>query len=110
LKYLLFSRNFKKSVRDWFKGGMTIGVFGDYPIFVLIQQVNCPPDDKARQMLEEGLEIPNPCWARYYLEWAQRLLGEIALKTNPTQEAVHIEKSIVVLKKIKAENELGLTP
>ena len=83
---------------------------GIIPSLSLFKRLTAAPDDKAREMLEEGLEIPNPCWARYYLEWAQRLLGEIALKTNPTQEAVHIEKSIVVLKKIKAENELGLTP
>jgi len=38
----------------------------------------------------------------------QRLLGEIALKTNPDQAAAHFEKSIAVLQEIKAENELAL--
>jgi class 3 adenylate cyclase/tetratricopeptide (TPR) repeat protein len=65
-------------------------------------------DDKARQTLEEGLEMADRCGARYYLGWAQRLLGEIALKANPAQAASHFEKSIAVLQEIKAENELAL--
>ena len=46
---------------------------------------------------------------RYYAGFAQRLLGEIALKTNPAQAATHFERSIAVLQEIKAENELALT-
>jgi len=65
-------------------------------------------DDKARQTLEEGLEIADHCGARYYLGWAQRLLGEIALKANLAQAAAYFEKSIAVLQEIKAENELAL--
>jgi tetratricopeptide (TPR) repeat protein len=65
-------------------------------------------EDKARQTLEELLEIVGRCGARYYLGWAQRLLGEIALKANPAQAVSHFEKSIAVLQKIKAENELAL--
>ena len=65
-------------------------------------------DDKARQTLKELLEIVGRCGARYYLGWTERLLGEISLKTNPTQAVSHFEKSIAVLQKIKAENELGL--
>jgi class 3 adenylate cyclase/tetratricopeptide (TPR) repeat protein len=65
-------------------------------------------DDKARQTLEEGLEIGERCGARYYAGFAQRLLGEIALKTNPAQAASHFEKSIAVLQEIKAENELAV--
>jgi len=65
-------------------------------------------DDKARQTLEEALEMADRCGARYYLGWAQRLLGEIALKANPAQAVSHFEKSIAVLQKIKAENELAL--
>jgi len=65
-------------------------------------------DDKARQSLEEGLEMADRCGARYYLGWAQRLLGEIALKANPAQAASHFEKSMAVLQEIKAENELAL--
>jgi class 3 adenylate cyclase/tetratricopeptide (TPR) repeat protein len=65
-------------------------------------------DSKARQTLEEGLEIAERCGARYYIGWAQRLLGEIALKNNPAQAAFHFEKSMAVLQEIKAENELAL--
>jgi tetratricopeptide (TPR) repeat protein len=65
-------------------------------------------DDKARQTLEEALEIADRCGARYYLGWAQRLLGEIALKADAAQAMSHFEKSIAVLQKIKAENELAL--
>ena len=65
-------------------------------------------DDKARHTLEEGLEIAARCGARYYLGFAHRLLGEIVLKTNPTQAASHFEKSIAVLQEIKAENELAV--
>jgi len=65
-------------------------------------------DNKARQSLEEGLEMADHCGARYYLGWAHRLLGEIVLKANPDQAASHFEKSIAVLQEIKAENELAL--
>ena len=65
-------------------------------------------DDKARQTLEEALEIADRCGARYYLGWAQRLLGEIALKANPAQAMSHFEKSITIFREIKAENELAM--
>ncbi|GAG55024.1 unnamed protein product, partial [marine sediment metagenome] len=65
-------------------------------------------DEKARQTLEEGLEMAERCGARYYIGFAQRLLGEIALKTNPTQAAPHFKKSISILREIKAENELAM--
>jgi tetratricopeptide (TPR) repeat protein len=65
-------------------------------------------DDKARQTLEEGLEMAECCGARYYVGFAQRLLGEIALKINPAHAVPHFKKSFAVLRKIKAENELAL--
>ena len=65
-------------------------------------------DDKARQTLEEALKIADRCGARYYLGWAQRLLGEIALKNNPDQAAPYFEKSIAIFREIKAENELAM--
>jgi tetratricopeptide (TPR) repeat protein len=64
--------------------------------------------DKARQTLEECLEISDRCGARYYGAWAQRLLGEMASETRPAQAQEHFEKSIAVLQAIKAENELAL--
>ena len=65
-------------------------------------------DEKAKHTLEEELKITERCGARYYVGFARRLLGEIALKTNEAQAALHFEKSIAVLQKIKAENELAL--
>ena len=65
-------------------------------------------DEKAMQTLEKGLKIAERCGARYYIGFAQRLLGEIALKTNPAQAAPYFEKSIAVFREIKAENELAL--
>jgi class 3 adenylate cyclase/tetratricopeptide (TPR) repeat protein len=65
-------------------------------------------DDKARQTLEEGLEIAEQCGAVYYVGWSHRFLGEIALKVDPARAASHFEKSIAVLQKINAENDLAL--
>jgi len=64
--------------------------------------------DKARQTLEKALAIADRCGARYYSAFAQRILGEIALKIKSSQGAPHFEKSIVVLRELKAENELAL--
>jgi tetratricopeptide (TPR) repeat protein len=48
------------------------------------------------------------CGTRYYAGFAQRLLGEITLKTKPAQAVPHFEKSIAIFLEIKAENELAL--
>jgi tetratricopeptide (TPR) repeat protein len=69
--------------------------------------------DKARQTLEELLEIAAQCGMRFHIGSAHRLLGEIALTTNPAQReeplaAPHFERSIAILQQIKAENELAL--
>jgi tetratricopeptide (TPR) repeat protein len=65
-------------------------------------------DNKARLTLEKGLEIAERCGTRYYAGFAQRLLGEITLKTNPAQAVPYFEKSIAIFREIKAENELAL--
>ena len=64
--------------------------------------------DKARQTLEEALDLAERCGYRYYIGMAQRLLGEIAIETNPAQAAHHFEKSISVFREIKAEDELAM--
>ncbi len=69
--------------------------------------------EKARQTLEEFLEVAERCGARYYLGSSHRLLGQISMKTNPAQiekplASPHFEKSIAILRDIKAENELAL--
>jgi tetratricopeptide (TPR) repeat protein len=65
-------------------------------------------DDKARQTLEEGLEMAERYGVRYELGFAHRLLGEISLKNNSAQAAPHFEKSIAIFQEIKAENELAM--
>ena len=65
-------------------------------------------NDNARQTIEKGLELLERCGARYYLGFALRLLGEVTLKTDLTQATTHFEKSIAILREIKAENELAL--
>jgi class 3 adenylate cyclase/tetratricopeptide (TPR) repeat protein len=65
-------------------------------------------DDKARQTLEKGLEMAERYGQRHYVGFTRRLLGEIALKTNPTQAAPHFEISIAIFREIRAENELAL--
>jgi class 3 adenylate cyclase/tetratricopeptide (TPR) repeat protein len=65
-------------------------------------------ESKARQTLEEGLVIANRCGARFYIAFANRLLGEISLRTEPLQAAIHFERCMAILEEIKAENELAL--
>jgi tetratricopeptide (TPR) repeat protein len=66
-------------------------------------------DEQAKQTLEEGLEMAERCGFRYYTGFAQHLLGEIILKTNPTQATSHFEKSITIFQEIKAENNLAMS-
>ena len=64
--------------------------------------------EKARQTALQGIEVAERCGAKYFLGWAHRLLGEIALKTDPDEAAPHFEKAIDIFREIKAENELAL--
>ncbi len=69
--------------------------------------------DKATQTLQAGLELADSTGYKLCIGWAHRLLGEIALKTNPAQvgeplAVPHFEKSIDLLREIKAENHLAL--
>jgi class 3 adenylate cyclase/tetratricopeptide (TPR) repeat protein len=65
-------------------------------------------DGKAMRALEDCLEMAARYATRYYLGSAHRLMGEITLKNNSSQAGRHFEKSIDVLREIKAENELAL--
>ena len=62
--------------------------------------------DKARQMLEECLELAERCGMKSYIGIAHRLLAEIALKTDPAQAEPHFERAIAILREIKNESEL----
>jgi tetratricopeptide (TPR) repeat protein len=65
-------------------------------------------DEKAKQTLEEGLEMAEQYGVRYEIGFAHRLLGEITLKTSPAQATAHFEKSIAIFQEVKAENELAM--
>ena len=69
--------------------------------------------DHATQTLEEHLAIAERNGMKFHIGSAHRLLGEIALCTNPAQiegplAASHFEQSIAILRQIHAENELAL--
>jgi tetratricopeptide (TPR) repeat protein len=63
---------------------------------------------KGRETAEEAAELADRCGAKWFLGFAHRVLGEVALKTNPNEAAPHIEKAIQIAQEIKAENELAL--
>jgi tetratricopeptide (TPR) repeat protein len=63
---------------------------------------------KAWQLLQESLEASERHGMRFFMERANRLLGEVALKTDPSQAAGYFEKSMTICQEIKAENELAL--
>ena len=69
--------------------------------------------DNAWHTLTACLDVVEPCGARFYTGSAYRLLGELALESNPAQDreplaAPYFEKSIALLRDINAENELAL--
>ncbi len=69
--------------------------------------------DRAREVLEELLDLDKDWGMRFIRGSAHRILGEIALATNPSQSGPpfavpHFERSIALLGEIKAENELAL--
>jgi tetratricopeptide (TPR) repeat protein len=63
---------------------------------------------KAKHTLEDVLRIAEPCGTRFHIGSACRLLGELALNSNTDEALPHFERSITVLREIKAENELAL--
>jgi len=48
------------------------------------------------------------CGARHLAGWTHRILGEVALETNPAQVVPQFEKSIAIFRETKGENELAL--
>jgi class 3 adenylate cyclase/tetratricopeptide (TPR) repeat protein len=64
--------------------------------------------DKARQTLEESLQLADRHGMQYYVAEAQRLLGEVALETNAKQAKHYFEDSIATSEKLNAENNLAL--
>jgi tetratricopeptide (TPR) repeat protein len=63
---------------------------------------------KATETAEDLLELAEPRGARFFSGCAQRVLGEVALKTEPSEATPVFEKAISIFREIKAENELAL--
>ncbi len=63
---------------------------------------------KAEETLEGLLTLSERCSAKGMEGVAHRLLGEVALETEPSSAAGHFEKGIIIAKEVKAENELAL--
>jgi len=64
--------------------------------------------EAARQTAEKVIQSASVGGARPWIGFSQRILGEVALKTDPTKAAPHFEKAISIFQEIKAENELAL--
>jgi tetratricopeptide (TPR) repeat protein len=64
--------------------------------------------EKAHQVLKRYIEVAQRHEIKCYTPYAYRILGEVSLKTDPTQAARHFEKSIGICQEVKAENELAL--
>ena len=69
--------------------------------------------EQARRALEEVLDSASRHGMKFHIGCAHRLLGEIALRTNPAQveaplAAPHFDHSLAILQEIEAENELAL--
>jgi predicted ATPase len=64
--------------------------------------------ENAQQILKRSIELAERYEINCWKPFAFRLLGEIALKTDPAQAAEYFEKSIIISKEVKAENELAL--
>jgi class 3 adenylate cyclase/tetratricopeptide (TPR) repeat protein len=58
--------------------------------------------EKASQTIKEGLELAERSGMKWIIGFAHSLLGQVALKTDPTQAAYHFEQSIANFQKTKA--------
>ena len=64
--------------------------------------------DKAGETAHQLLELAERCNARCYVGRAHRLLGEVALETDPNEAGTHFHQAISIFRETKAENELAL--
>jgi class 3 adenylate cyclase/tetratricopeptide (TPR) repeat protein len=64
--------------------------------------------DKAGETASQLLELAERCGARGHVGKAHRLLGEVALKTDPDEGGPHFDQAISLFRETKAENELAL--
>jgi class 3 adenylate cyclase/tetratricopeptide (TPR) repeat protein len=59
--------------------------------------------EKATQTIKEVLELAEHSGMKWYIGVAHSLLGQMALKTDPTQAAYHFEQSIASFQKTKED-------
>jgi tetratricopeptide (TPR) repeat protein len=64
--------------------------------------------NKSREVADHAVELTKRHGAKFFLGWAHRLLGEIALKTNPNEAPAHFQKAVSIFSEIKTENDLAL--
>ena len=64
--------------------------------------------EKAMRYLRESLGVSERSGMRYCTGRAYRLLGEVALDSEPSQAVEHFVKSMAICQEIQAENELAL--
>ena len=62
----------------------------------------------ARRDIEMALDLARRHGMKYYVGRAQRLLGDLAVETNPEGAEAHFEESIAILQEIRAQNELAM--
>jgi tetratricopeptide (TPR) repeat protein len=65
--------------------------------------------EKAQQVLKGYIELAERYDIKCWINYAFRILGEVALKTDPAQAAEYFGKSIAFSQEVNAENELALT-
>jgi tetratricopeptide (TPR) repeat protein len=64
--------------------------------------------EKAAETASQLLELAGRCGARCHQGKAHRVLGEVALKTDPNEAGPHFDQAISIFRETKAENELAL--
>ena len=64
--------------------------------------------DKAAETAQQLLALAERSNARGYLGMASRLLGEVAMKTDPNEAGPYFDRAIFIFREIKAENQLAL--
>jgi len=64
--------------------------------------------DRAKEVLKDYVDLTERYRAKWFLGFAHRLLGEVALKTNPEEAPPHFDRAISFFRETKGENELAL--
>ncbi len=89
--------------------------FGQYvPIQISVTQCLCEAFcltgkyDRAKEVLKDYVDLTERYRAKWFLGFAHRLLGEVALKTNPGEAPPHFDKAISFFRETKGEHEHAL--